>query len=169
MRDTTESIQPELQAKLDWRVQEFTALSGTEVYKIMAARHAVFVLEQQCFYVDADFIDPACLHLCAWQQDQLGAYARIVPPGVNYVEAAIGRVLTTELARSLGLGRELMRRAIAATHARFGICPIRIGAQQHLQRFYASLGFVVASDVYDEDGIAHVEMLRPATAVEDSL
>jgi ElaA protein len=165
MRDQPNTNTPELH----WQVQEFAALSGTDVYKIMAARHAVFVLEQKCLYVDADFVDIACWHLCGWQQEQLGAYARIVPPGVKYVEAAIGRVLTTELARSLGLGRELMRRAIAATHARFGICPIRIGAQQHLQRFYASLGFVVASDVYDEDGIAHIEMLRPAIAVDESL
>jgi ElaA protein len=165
MRDQPKPNHPELH----WQALEFAALSGTEVYKIMAARHAVFVLEQQCLYVDADFVDIACWHLCGWQQEQLGAYARIVPPGLKYAEAAIGRVLTTELARSLGLGRELMQRAIATTHARFGVCPIRIGAQQHLQRFYGSLGFVVASDIYDEDGIAHIEMLRPALTVDQRL
>jgi ElaA protein len=165
MRPIPEQKQPERH----WQVREFAALSGLQVYKIMAARHAVFVLEQQCFYADADFVDAACLHLCAWQQDQLAAYARIAPPGLKYEQAAIGRVLTTELVRSLGLGRELMRRAIAATHAQFGVCPIRIGAQQHLQRFYASLGFIAISDIYDEDGIPHIEMLRPATAVSESL
>ena len=40
--------------------------------------------------------------------------------------------------------------------------PIRIGAQAHLQRFYGGLGFETISDVYDEDGIPHIDMLRPA-------
>lgn len=57
-----------------------------------------------------------------------------------------------------------MREAIAATQRACPGAPIRISAQAHLQRFYGSLGFVTASDEYDEDGIAHVDMLlsRPA-------
>jgi ElaA protein len=150
--------------QLFWQLKAFAALSGLEVYKIMAARHAVFVVEQQCFYLDADFADTDCLHLCAWQEQALAAYARIVPPGLKYHEAAIGRVLTSASVRASGLGKLLMQKAIHALHEQFGVVPIRIGAQQHLQRFYGGLGFVPASEVYDEDGIPHIEMLRPAIA-----
>ncbi|HWU88131.1 MAG TPA: GNAT family N-acetyltransferase, partial [Kofleriaceae bacterium] len=88
------------------------------------------------------------------------AYLRIVPAGAKYDEASIGRVVTAPEARGTGLGRELMRRGLAAA----GRVPLRIGAQAHLEKFYGELGFVRASDVYDEDGIPHVEMTRAAGA-----
>jgi ElaA protein len=37
-----------------------------------------------------------------------------------------------------------------------------LSGQQHLEAFYASLGFTRCSDPYLEDGIAHVDMQRPA-------
>lgn len=136
----------------------------------MAARAAVFVVEQSCVYQDADFADFECFHLAAWlpgsdANQTLAAYVRLVPPGLKFAEASIGRVLTTQIARRQKLGAELMTRAIAACHQRFGIAPIRIGAQQYLEHFYGRLGFVTVSDVYDEDGIPHIEMLRPADAI----
>jgi ElaA protein len=86
------------------------------------------------------------------------AYLRIVPAGVKFAEVSIGRVVTSPETRGMGLGRELMKRGIAAA----GAVPLRIGAQAHLERFYCELGFTRASDVYDEDGIPHIEMLKSA-------
>jgi ElaA protein len=38
--------------------------------------------------------------------------------------------------------------------------PVKIGAQLYLKRFYESLGFTQSSDVYLEDGIEHIKMIR---------
>jgi ElaA protein len=92
----------------------------------------------------------------------LVAYCRIVPPGVKFSEPSIGRVLTTAEARRSGVGRALMREAVARTSALWPGRPIRIGAQRYLERFYGDFGFVRASEPYDEDGIPHIEMVRAA-------
>jgi ElaA protein len=84
-----------------------------------------------------------------------------VGPGRKYAEPSIGRVITTASARGTGLGRELVRRAIAGCEQRFGGQGIRISAQAHLERFYAQAGFVAVGTPYLEDGIPHTEMLRP--------
>ena len=140
----------------------------------MAARSAVFVVEQNCVYQDADFADLDCYHLTAWLPSSdsssqlratLAAYARLAPKGLKFAEASIGRVLTSQIARRRKLGTILMTRAISECHALFGLAPIRIGAQQYLEHFYRRLGFVTVSDSYDEDGIEHIEMLRPAAAI----
>ena len=90
------------------------------------------------------------------------AYARLVPPGLKFAEPSIGRVLTASRARRSGAGRELMREAVARVRAMWPGHPIRIGAQRYLERFYGEFGFVQVSEPYDEDGIPHIEMLRPA-------
>jgi ElaA protein len=140
---------------LRWHDKPFAALTVSELYAIVTLRERVFIVEQSCAYVDADGADPQCRHLWA-EHGAIHAYCRIVPAGVKFAESSIGRVITAPEARGTGLGKELMRRAIAAC----GPGPIRIGAQAHLQRFYGELGFVRASEPYDEDGIPHVEMLR---------
>ncbi len=150
----------ELLTELQWSIKHFDALSAAELYQIMQARIQVFCVEQQCPYQDADGSDPQCWHLVARIGADLAALTRIVPPGLHYPEASIGRVLTTAIARGTGIGRELMQRSIDACHAQFGVVPIKIGAQHHLEKFYQSMGFATISDVYDEDGIAHVKMLR---------
>ena len=143
-----------------WHDRAFDELTVHELYAIIALRERVFVVEQQCAYLDADGVDLVSRHLWATADDgALHAYLRIVPAGVRFPEVAIGRVITAPEARGTGLGRELMERGIAAVGAR----PIRIGAQAHLEKFYGSLGFTAVSPVYDEDGIPHIEMLRPAT------
>ncbi len=142
-----------------WHDKRFVELTVDELYEIVALREAVFVVEQTCPYQDADGLDPKCRHLWGTADDgEIDAYCRIVPAGDKFAEVSIGRVITSARARGTGLGKELMRRGIAAC----GPGPIRIGAQAHLEKFYGDLGFVRASDLYDEDGIPHIEMLRPA-------
>lgn len=140
-----------------WHERAFAEISTGELYAIVALREAVFVVEQRCAYLDADGLDPISRHLWAETGGVIEAYLRIVPAGAKFAEVSIGRVVTARSVRGTGLGRELMRRGIAA----MGAVPIRIGAQAHLERFYAELGFRRASEPYDEDGIPHVEMLRP--------
>jgi ElaA protein len=141
--------------ELTWYERTFDALDVRQLYRILALRQRVFVVEQTCAYLDADGVDPMSRHLWAERAGDIVAYVRIVPAGVKFDEVSIGRVITAPEARGTGLGRELMRRAIAAAGS-----PIRIGAQAHLEKFYGELGFVRASDVYDEDGIPHIEMVR---------
>ncbi len=146
---------------LRWQDRAFHELTPLELYSIVALRETVFVVEQNCVYLDADGADQASRHLWAsldgapWNT-AIHAYLRLVPAGVKFAEMSIGRVITAPHARGTGLGRELMRRGIEAC----GSGPIRIGAQAHLERFYGELGFVKASAPYDEDGIPHIEMLR---------
>lgn len=143
-----------------FRVSPFDDLGVSALYEALALRQLVFVVEQTCPYLDADGKDARALHLLGRADGgQLVAYARLFAPGASYAEAAIGRVVTHPSVRRTGVGRVLMREAIAETRKAFGEGPIRIGAQRYLERFYGELGFVVASAPYDEDGIPHVEML----------
>jgi ElaA protein len=90
----------------------------------------------------------------------LAAYLRVLPPGLKYPEASFGRVVTAPRLRGHGYGRALVEKGLAFIEERFPRAPIRIGAQHYLQRFYEGYGFRRISDVYDEDGIPHVDMLR---------
>ena len=143
--------------KLRWIDRAFGELSALDLYTIIALREAVFVVEQNCPYQDADGVDPISRHV--WAEDESSAilaYLRIVPAGAKFGEVSIGRVITAPAARGTGLGKTLMRHGLALA----GAVPVRIGAQAHLEKFYGDLGFVRTSDVYDEDGIPHIEMLR---------
>ena len=149
---------------IDWQWRHFDALSGAEVYEIMARRQDVFILEQTCLYPDADGLDQGAHHLLGWRVDggqrQLAAYLRCLAPGAKYTEMSLGRVLTTPAARGGGMGRQLMEQGIAHAVRQHPGHRIRIGAQAQLEAFYASFGFVTISAPYDEDGIMHIDMLR---------
>ena len=148
-------------SSLTWHCQSFDELATASLYAILQLRAEVFVLEQQCLYQDVDGKDPRAHHVSAWDGEHLVAYARVLPPGVSFDEASIGRVVTSPRHRSIGAGRDLVARSIEACERVFGAQPIRIGAQSHLQRFYGSFGFAPCSAEYVEDGIPHIDMLRP--------
>ena len=145
-----------------WKCARFDELTAREVHDIYQARLAVFVVEQNCPFQDVDGADVESWHLTGRNASgPLLAYSRLVPPGVKFAEPSIGRVLTTEVARRTGVGRQLMREAIARAQALWPGSPIRIGAQCYLERFYGEFGFARSSAQYIEDGIPHIEMLRP--------
>jgi len=148
---------------LTWRWCRFDELSVFELDAIYRARQQVFSIEQACIYLDADGCDAFSWHLAAWSDAHKVplAYARVVHPGQKYAEPSIGRVITTSAARGMGLGRELVRRAVERCGEVFPAQGIRISAQTRLERFYAELGFVAVGPPYMEDGIPHTEMLRP--------
>jgi len=153
-----------LASDIDWRICRFSELRPVELARIYRARQQVFSIEQQCIYLDADDYDELSYHIAAWSARHRMplAYARLVNPGGKYAEPSIGRVITTAPARGVGLGRELVRRAIEYSTLVHPGHAIRISAQARLERFYADFGFVAVGPPYMEDGIAHLEMLRPA-------
>lgn len=147
---------------IEWQWYRFSELSNRELYDILAARSEVFVVEQQSIYLDSDGKDIDALHLCGWKtiagQRRLGAYLRLLRPGVKYEEASIGRVLTTSVARGSGTGREMVRLGIERSMLEYPVSGIRISAQEYLVPFYSGFGFAPVSEQYDEDGIPHREM-----------
>ena len=149
---------------MDWRFAAFAELTPREVHDLYQVRAAAFIVEQDCVFQDVDGIDPQCWHLLGYGEGQLVAYCRLLPAGAKYAEASIGRVVTSHAVRGTGMGRELMREALRRMEKLWPGAPIRIGAQAHLERFYRDFGFATASQPYDEDGILHIEMLRPASA-----
>jgi ElaA protein len=142
-----------------WRDRAFAELTPAELHAIYALRARVFVVEQACAYQDVDELDLVARHFWAEAGGRVLAYLRIIPAGAKYAELCIGRVVTAPEARGSGLGREIVRRALALA----GGAPLRIGAQAYLEKFWSDFGFVRVSDVYEEDGIPHVEMTRPAS------
>ena len=156
-------------ALVQWRCLPFEGLSLAELYAVLQLRSAVFVVEQSCVFQDMDGFDPACHHLMGHDASgQLLAYARLVPAGVAFAQASVGRVVTAPAGRGRALGHALMAKACTALNNLWGAQPIRIGAQAHLQGFYGRHGFVIDSAEYIEDGISHVEMLRPAQIQVDT-
>ena len=144
--------------QLTWKYKSFNELTAAELYAILKLRSEVFVVEQNCVYLDTDDKDQQSFHLCGWNENTLVVYARILPPGLAFEEASIGRVVTNPLHRKDGFGRVLMQQAIERTFTEFTVNEIRIGAQLYLLSFYTSLGFKKAGPEYLEDGIPHIEM-----------
>jgi ElaA protein len=144
---------------INWTLKKFESLSIDELYALLQLRSEVFVVEQNCVFQDMDNKDQACYHLMGWQEGQLIACTRLVPPGVIYNIPSIGRVVTSPKARGNGIGRLLMEKSIIECDILFGQQTIKIGAQLYLLKFYSSFGFVSSSEVYLEDGIEHIEML----------
>ncbi len=137
----------------------FGELSTQELYELLRLRSEVFVVEQNCPYADPDNKDQECLHVMGFDGTQLAAYARLVPPGLAYDSAAIGRVAVAAAFRRHGYGKELMAYCMSECLRHFKTDTITISAQQYLERFYMDLGFVTKSDVYPEDGIPHIKMM----------
>ena len=145
--------------QLIWKLKSFEELTTVELYAILQLRNEVFVVEQNCAYQDADDKDQVSFHFSGWEGDKLAGYTRIIPPGISYEEASIGRVVTSPRYRKKGIGRELMVLSIEKTFSLFHCTAIKIGAQVYLNNFYTSLGFIPCSDEYLEDGIPHITML----------
>lgn len=149
---------------MKWICKYFEELSLMELYLIGRLRQEVFVMEQNCPYVDFDGRDPFCYHLmCFDENNLLVAYSRIVPKGISYDNyISIGRVITSIAVRRSGLGRELMLESVKACEKIFGKTDIKISAQTYLLRFYNSLEFLSTGKEYLEDDIPHTEMIRKA-------
>ena len=152
------------QSTIAWQCGPFSALSADDLYAAMQLRQRVFIVEQNCVYLDADDLDQKSDHLLGWQilsgRRRLVAYARLLPPRVKYPEPSIGRVVSHPDVRGNGAGRALMHEAIKRVESTGWGNVIRIAAQMYLEQFYEGFGFRRVTEPYLEDGIWHVDMLR---------
>lgn len=152
---------------LRWQCLRFEQLSTTQLYALLRLRSDVFVVEQQCAYPELDGKDvlPGVLHLLgSTDTDALAAYLRVLPPGVSYPEPSIGRVVIAAPHRGHGVAHALLREGLRVVQQHWPASAVRLGAQSHLQAFYAAHGFTPSTAVYLEDGIPHIDMLRRADA-----
>ena len=147
---------------VEWRWYGLADLSAREAYAVLAARMAVFVVEQNCIYQDLDGLDQHALHLVGWAEEAVVAYLRVLPPGTRFDDPSIGRLLVHRDFRRSRFASAAMNMALQKIATLYPFQPVRISAQTYLEAFYAALGFVTVSAVYAEDGIPHVEMLRNA-------
>lgn len=146
---------------MNWTLKNFTDLTLTEFHDIIQLRLDIFVVEQDCPYLDLDGKDKIAHHFFgSTEQGQIVAYTRLFAPGDYYEEAAIGRVVVHKDFRKHRLGFELMSRSIQQVESLFNTKTIRIGAQTYLKKFYESLGFESTGHDYIEDGIPHMYMIK---------
>ena len=145
---------------LDFQILKFEELSNSQLYELLKLRQEVFIVEQDCPYLDSDGLDYESLHLLAYNDKDLVAYARILKAGLAYQDySSIGRVVNAKAVRSSGIGKVLMKKAIEICPDKYPNTDIKISAQEYLDQFYTKLGFVKTGDHYLEDGIPHQAMI----------
>jgi ElaA protein len=145
---------------MNFQIKHFSELSLNEFHDLIALRLQIFVVEQNCSYLDLDGKDKLSYHvICRDGKGNCMATARILPAGIIYEEVSIGRVVTDESIRRKGEGHLLMKACMNFIKAEFGHVPIRISAQAHLEKFYNAHLFFSTGKEYLEDDIPHMEML----------
>jgi ElaA protein len=145
---------------IQWKIKPFEALTVNELYDLLKLRSEIFVVEQNCVYLDLDGKDKIALHLYGEFEGKIVAHARLFKAGISFDNASIGRVVVDAKYRDRKWGHDLMREAIVGIKFHFNESKITIGAQLYLKKFYESHGFVQTSEMYLEDDIPHIDMVR---------
>jgi len=140
-------------------IRKIEELTITELYRILKLRSEVFVVEQNCVYLDPDGADEKAYHVFIEEKGEIQAYCRILGKGITFPEIAIGRVVVKKTARGKGYSKTLMQAAMRFVEEALGEKEIQIAAQAYLIKFYGALGFVAISEEYLEDGIPHINMI----------
>lgn len=144
---------------MNLKIKKFNELNIEEIYKILALRNEVFIVEQECPYLDCDDKDLNSYHLFLTENGQIVSYLRILEKGVSYDEISIGRVAVKKSYRGKGISRKMMLKAIEFIENNLSENTIKIQAQAYLLNFYSSLGFKAVSEEYLEDNIPHIDMI----------
>jgi ElaA protein len=148
-------------SNIQWSTKHFSALSVNELYAILRLRSEVFVVEQNCVFLDMDNNDQIAYHTMGWLGDELVASTRLFDIDQSYPGyQSIGRVVGSPRHRGIGAGKALMQYSINECERLFGKHPIKIGAQLYLKKFYGELGWEQAGEMYYEDEIEHIPMIR---------
>lgn len=137
----------------------FTDLSLNQLYEILVHRSEVFVVDQNCTYLDPDGNDFRAIHLLGIENGALQAYLRLFPPSENQPALIFGRVLTSRISRSKGYGKQLLAELIKYCRTNYPGVDISCSAQHHLKHFYGSFGFQSVGNIYDDEGIPHIDMV----------
>lgn len=139
---------------------QFSDLSPYQLYDILVLRSEVFVIEQNCLYMDADGKDSEAIHLLGMQDETLAAYLRLFPPTEIESYISFGRVVTNRHVRGKGHGKQLLQTLFDYCDAHYPGITIRCSAQLYLKAFYESFGLKAHGEVYQEDGIPHIAMSK---------
>ena len=145
---------------IEWKIKRFNELSLQELYSLLQLRSEVFVVEQNCVYQDIDGKDEKAFHLLGVFEGKIVGCARLFNSGAYFEKASIGRVIIHPDYREKKWGHDLMKNAIEAIESCFGEKTIIISAQLYLKKFYESHGFIQTSEMYLEDDIPHIEMIK---------
>ncbi|MFP8644377.1 GNAT family N-acetyltransferase [Priestia aryabhattai] len=145
---------------MSWCIKSFQELTNDELYEILQLRTSIFVVEQKCAYLEVDGKDKFAYHLFKKENKKIIAYLRVLPKGISYKEASLGRIIVKQAQRGTDLGRELVARGIDFLENELHEKTIKIQAQSRLQKFYESFGFKPISDIYADEGLPHVDMLK---------
>jgi len=149
---------------IEWKTLQFEQLTTMQLYQLLALRVEVFVVEQTCYYqeLDGKDLELQTHHVIGYLDNKIVAYTRILAPGVSYSDyASIGRVIVDKTCRGMNVGNELMERSMALTRQLWPESPVKISAQQPLEKFYNQFGFQKSSNMYLEDDIPHIAMISP--------
>jgi predicted GNAT family N-acyltransferase len=149
---------------MNWKTLEFEQLSGRELYLILRARSAVFVVEQSHVCLDADGRDESSLHVFA-AEDMMRpmpilAYARVQPGDAEDPEIIIDKVLTSPLRRGDGTAEMLVERVLHAIVERWPGHAARVSAPLDLRGFYEQFGFRKTEGPYLERGMPFIGLAR---------
>ena len=136
----------------------YNELSKDLLYLILKTRQEVFVIEQNCNYLDADDYDQFSHHLMGFQDNRLIAYMRIIDKGHLYDNIAFGRILVIKEYRGMSIGNSLMQKGLS--HFTNKNQSIIMSAQSYLIDFYKKFNFKTIGEEYLEDNILHVKMIR---------
>lgn len=145
---------------LSWSWKTFDQLSKEELYELLSLRQSIFVVEQKSWYLDADGLDNCSLHLLIKLNDLLLGYLRLLPPKIKYDTPSIGRIAILENYRGNKIGSRLVKEGIQKSLETFSTHSLTISAQEYLIKFYEDHGFKVFGEVYNEDGIPHIQMVK---------
>lgn len=146
-------------------VKHFSELSTEELFEIYKLRVSVFVVEQKCPYQEVDDADCVAYHLWLKDDDGIQAYARVLPSGITFPTASIGRVIAVK--RHCGLGSQIVSAATQVAETKLDAEEITIEAQVYARSLYEKLGFRQTSEEFLEDGIPHIQMRRKNTTKEE--
>ncbi|WP_430428669.1 GNAT family N-acetyltransferase [Maribacter litoralis] len=145
---------------LEIKVMNFTEFNIEELYNVLQLRSDIFVVEQDCVYLDIDGKDDKAVHVVGLKDNKVVAYTRVFKHGDYFDEASIGRVAVHKEYRKFGYGKVIMQASIKVVKEHFNSTKIKISAQKYLTKFYSDLGFNTIGQEYLEDGIPHIGMLK---------
>lgn len=148
-----------MEPSLQFHLLPFDRLTVHQLLAIARLRQQVFYLEQQVDCPDWDETDPRSVFLWAEADGAAVGFLRIIPPGVVYAEASVGRVAVDAAWRRRGVARRMMTEALRYIDAHWGSA-VRISSQEYIVPLYEQLGFEVISERYTEAGIPHRKMIR---------
>ena len=140
-------------------IKPFEELSNKELYEILKTRQEIFVVEQNCPYMDIDGLDEKSVHVYSMNEEgRVTGCLRVFMRDEEKKVAQIGRVVT--LVHGTGLGGILLHKGVEVALQQFQADLIYLEAQTYAIGYYAKEGFKVVSDEFLEDGIPHVKMER---------